>query len=397
MASVFLSYSRADAVKAKSIALALEKAGHEVWWDRHIKGGAQYSKEIEAALKTADAVVVLWSEQSVESAWVRDEAAAGRDSGRLVPVLIDGTEPPLGFRQYQSIDMSGWSGRGKPRRLQSILNSIDGVAGGRRERPAMEARTAADLPAMSRNIRLAMGAALIFAVIALAYLLVNRDGRSSAPVVAVTAADNGASTRALADDLFIKLGTLQSVSADALQLVQQDSEVEPDLRFRVAQRPVDGQTHATVALLAGGNDALLWSGEFRNDGRPEADLREQIAYSAALVLKCATEAMTPGHEKLKHLTLKLYLGGCARLSKKNEEPQPLVEIFGKVAQQVPDFEGGWEKLLITETLAFNLARDPMIGRSLQAHMKQARTRPWLKPMLRNRGCWNLGRSPAGWL
>ena len=99
MTSVFLSYDRDDAVKAHSIALALEKAGHQVWWDQHIKGGAQYSKEIEAALKAADAVVVLWSAHSVDSAWVRDEAAAGRDSGRLVPVMIDDTEPPLGFRQ----------------------------------------------------------------------------------------------------------------------------------------------------------------------------------------------------------------------------------------------------------------------------------------------------------
>ena len=56
MTSVFLSYDRDDSAKARSIALALEKAGHPVWWDRHIKGGAEYSNETEAALKAADAV-----------------------------------------------------------------------------------------------------------------------------------------------------------------------------------------------------------------------------------------------------------------------------------------------------------------------------------------------------
>ena len=40
------------------------------------------------ALQNADAVVVLWSEASIQSAWVQDEAAEGRDSGRLVPVII---------------------------------------------------------------------------------------------------------------------------------------------------------------------------------------------------------------------------------------------------------------------------------------------------------------------
>src|SRR5437764_15363007 len=101
MASVFLSYDRDDADKARPLAHALEKAGHDVWCDLHVRGGAQFSKVIEEALKAADVVVVLWSKQSVESAWVRDEAGAGRDSGRLVPVTIDGTEPPLGFRQFQ--------------------------------------------------------------------------------------------------------------------------------------------------------------------------------------------------------------------------------------------------------------------------------------------------------
>src|SRR5690242_5272801 len=83
MASVFLSYDRDDAKYAKPIALALEKAGHSVWWDLHVRGGAQFGKVIEEALKAADAVVVLWSRHAIESAWVKDEAAAGRDSGRL--------------------------------------------------------------------------------------------------------------------------------------------------------------------------------------------------------------------------------------------------------------------------------------------------------------------------
>jgi hypothetical protein len=104
MASVFLSYVREDADKARSLAALLEHAGHSVWWDRRIKGGSQYSTEIEAALAAADRIVVLWSGKSIASAWVRDEAAVGRDTGRLVPVTVDGTEPPLGFRQYQTID-----------------------------------------------------------------------------------------------------------------------------------------------------------------------------------------------------------------------------------------------------------------------------------------------------
>ena len=103
MSGIFLSYVREDVERARALALLLERKGYSVWWDRRIRGGAQYSTEIEAALKSADKIVVLWSAKSVESPWVRDEAAVGRDTGRFVPVTIDGTEPPLGFRQFQTI------------------------------------------------------------------------------------------------------------------------------------------------------------------------------------------------------------------------------------------------------------------------------------------------------
>lgn len=111
MADVFLSYAREDLDRAETVAAALEEAGYSVWWDRNLGGGSEYSTEIERALAAAAAVVVLWSKSSVHSAWVRDEAAKGRDTGRLIPATIDGTEPPLGFGQHHTIDLQRLSRR----------------------------------------------------------------------------------------------------------------------------------------------------------------------------------------------------------------------------------------------------------------------------------------------
>lgn len=130
MASVFLSYDHEDSARAAPIAAALETHGHSVWWDRQIHGGAEYNSEIESAVENADAVVVLWSAASVRSAWVRDEAAEGRDRGRLVPVLIEAVKPPMGFRQYQTLDLSQWTGGKRISRLDELLHAIDKVAGG---------------------------------------------------------------------------------------------------------------------------------------------------------------------------------------------------------------------------------------------------------------------------
>ena len=106
LADIFLSYARADQARIEPIAAALEQAGYSVWWDRHIEGGSQFSKDIEKQIEEARAVIVIWSAASVESEWVRDEAAIARDADKLVPVTLDATLPPLGFRQRQAIDLS---------------------------------------------------------------------------------------------------------------------------------------------------------------------------------------------------------------------------------------------------------------------------------------------------
>jgi TolB-like protein/Tfp pilus assembly protein PilF len=128
-ATVFLSYSRSDEAKARQLAIALEAAGYEIWWDALIEGGATYSLSIESALESADAVLVLWSAKSIESDWVRDEAAQGRERHRLVPLSLDGTQPPLGFRQYQVIDLSHWRGRKSSPEIDAIHRAIETVAG----------------------------------------------------------------------------------------------------------------------------------------------------------------------------------------------------------------------------------------------------------------------------
>lgn len=103
--TVFLSYSRADEKRARAIVDVLERAGYAVWWDGLLGGGERYARATTEALERARAVVVLWSKTSVDSHWVHDEAAFGRDCGRLVPLSLDGSAPPLGFRQFQVIDV----------------------------------------------------------------------------------------------------------------------------------------------------------------------------------------------------------------------------------------------------------------------------------------------------
>ena len=136
MAKVFLSYARDDALAVKQLAECIGRAGHQVWWDHQIEGGSRFSAEIDRELKNCDVVVVIWSGASIESAWVHDEAAEGRDSGRLVPVILGTDKPPLGFRQFQSIDFSDWKGESEPPALDALIRAIAQKGGKPESAPA---------------------------------------------------------------------------------------------------------------------------------------------------------------------------------------------------------------------------------------------------------------------
>jgi TolB-like protein/tetratricopeptide (TPR) repeat protein len=131
-ATLFLSYARPDSGFANRLASALQQAGFTVWWDAMIEGGEAYSRSIADALEKADVVIVLWSERSVESDWVKDEAAQGRDRHRLIPLSIDATKPPLGFRQYQVIDFSRWHARKGAPEMAALERALDSVLHDRR-------------------------------------------------------------------------------------------------------------------------------------------------------------------------------------------------------------------------------------------------------------------------
>jgi TolB-like protein len=129
--NLFLSYARPDRARAEKLIAALEKHGYELWWDARLEGGSAFADSIADALKNADAVLVLWSQSSITSDWVRDEAAVGRDRRRLVPLGLDGVEPPLGFRQYHMIDVSHWRGRSDCPETRAIDRAVDAVIAGR--------------------------------------------------------------------------------------------------------------------------------------------------------------------------------------------------------------------------------------------------------------------------
>ncbi|MEP7210767.1 MAG: toll/interleukin-1 receptor domain-containing protein [Alphaproteobacteria bacterium] len=94
-ADIFLSCNREDQARAKLFAEAFEGQGFRVWWDVGLRTGEAYDEVTETALRTAKAVVVLWSKKSVASRWVRAEATLADRNKTLVPCMIEPCERPI--------------------------------------------------------------------------------------------------------------------------------------------------------------------------------------------------------------------------------------------------------------------------------------------------------------
>ena len=153
MADVFLSYKREDRPIADRMVAALQADGFSVWWDQRIQPAEQWDAEIEAAIKSAKAVVVVWTPRSAQSQWVRTEAEYAKGANKLAPVMAEPCELPMSFLLVQSVDLCRWEGSRSDSqwmRLQAWLRDL--------VTPGAFAAAEATVPERSADWRVAYGA-----------------------------------------------------------------------------------------------------------------------------------------------------------------------------------------------------------------------------------------------
>ena len=124
MADVFVSYARSDKALVAPLVAAIEAQGWSVWWDPEIDAGQQFDDQIEAELKAAKAVLVVWTPTSVASRWVRGEAREAADRGTLVPVRFDGVSLPMDVRAIHTTELDGWGEDVRGPQFRALLRSL---------------------------------------------------------------------------------------------------------------------------------------------------------------------------------------------------------------------------------------------------------------------------------
>jgi tetratricopeptide (TPR) repeat protein len=130
MADIFLSYSREDIDRVRPLVAALEKEGFSVWWDGAISPGQKFEETIDREIQLAACVLVVWSEASIDSQWVKNEALEGMDRDVLVPILIDTVRLPVAFKQHQIADFTLWPGSIDQGHYQKVIDAISVLVNG---------------------------------------------------------------------------------------------------------------------------------------------------------------------------------------------------------------------------------------------------------------------------
>ncbi len=378
MADIFISYARPDQAQATMLARLLEGAGHAVWWDRHIRGGAAFAKDIEKHLEGARLVMVLWSEASCRSDWVKDEAAHARERGALLPVAIDGVEPPLGFRQYQTIDLKGWKGDAAAAPARAVLEAVAERLSQAPPPPPTGLKAILDKIKARPVTILACSAVVVALAVAAVTLLGSgaRPGEAHETALAVLPFDDMSAEgdqayfgSAIAEELLNVLANVDGIKVasrtSSFALKSERASVGEIAKTLGVDFVVEGDVRKSekdivirAKLIDAGDDRQVWSADYE---RPLADMvrvQEEIATAVVEALRgklglaadTKIEVAAPTEDlKAYDLYLKsreLYLG---RAGSKDVLDSLL---FAEQAVALdPDFARGWEQLAAVYAVA----------------------------------------------
>jgi tetratricopeptide (TPR) repeat protein len=337
-----------------------------VWWDRHIAGGEEFSGAIEEALDSAQVVIVAWTAASVKSAWVRDEAAAGRDTHRLVPVTLDGTLPPLGFRQFQTIDLSGWHGRTASRALQPLLDAIDKTtARGRGDKVAASPKSARRRFAPFPR-RIAIIASLVLVLMvgsALFYSRVTAGGIMPKVELGRFAVVSSGLPAQLSN--LISQETLAAFGAENAVAVM---TAGPNGSAGSAPFVMDGSisklgptVRYTMNLKNRRSGVLLWSKSYDRDPADGLAPR-QASVQASQIVRCGLWGAAAYKRRMSDQALSLYLKWCDEHWSGSGDDSAELDAARAVTAALPDFSFGWS--------ARALAAVPLAQEATSADSKQ---------------------------
>lgn len=107
MGHIFISYSKQDKEYATKLFNALKKRELEGWMDVKLRPGEQWDEVIETRINECDVFIIIVSEDSKKSRWVKKELLHAQDKNKPVfPLLLRGSRWML-IQDLNCVDVAG--------------------------------------------------------------------------------------------------------------------------------------------------------------------------------------------------------------------------------------------------------------------------------------------------
>lgn len=104
MADLLISYARDGEAVADRLSTLLRQEGFSIWTEAAARG------PIQDRVGDVRAAVVIWSDTSRVSEWIKAEANYARGQKKLVQASVDAEPPPLPFDAGTVVPLVDWSG-----------------------------------------------------------------------------------------------------------------------------------------------------------------------------------------------------------------------------------------------------------------------------------------------
>lgn len=385
MTDIFISYARTDRPRIEKLAAALHRAGYSVWWDKHLSPGTHFTQETEAILNDAKVVIVAWSQTSVGSMWVADEATVGRDRSVLVPIAIDRVDPPIGFRQIQTLPLAGWNGDERAEAFIELVSAIGARLNGEAGPPAPP-----DRRRISVKPAIAIAAAIALAGVSIGLFAANRPGQPAgeAPQAVASSSmrdiaatdpssvavlpfadlspqkDQGYFSDGVAEEILnalVRVDGLRVASrTSSFQFKEQQEVGVPAIARELNVRHVlDGsvrkagdRVRITAQLIDAVADRNLWSETFDRTLTAESvfEIQSEIATAVVASLRSTLGAAPPEPVRIDPTTSNLSAydlnlqSRALFMTRRPENIDKAIELSEQAVATDPTFAKGWEQL-----------------------------------------------------
>ena len=410
MSTVFISYATADRAQALKVCEAIESRGTPCWIStRDVPPGANYQEAIVQSLRTARAVVLVFSEAANSSDEIKKELSlASRYRVPVIALRLKDVEPSDAFAYELSTRQWINAFEGWDKAIDTLIGRIAQISGSGAPAPAAGTPASPRPPFLSGR-RLAMAAAALLLLVVVIGAWIARKP-----------------TQAAAHSMTVRLAGFQLLSADLPANLRDAVDAEITAAFNVdgavavsnaesaapGSAPAyslggtiqrDGDSIRVITQLTNERSgATVWSDTVNYAGNEVSKVPRHIAVDKGNVIRCGLFGASTYSRPLPDAVLRDYTQFCqGHWDPDMREGRKALIPAQRVVAALPDFSWGWAAVAGAYWKVASSADSPQMAEEARAKGREAADRAvaidarnsealYIKAMLIDRRDW-LGR------